>query len=269
MISLIKQLIRRTWIYVSLGKIKRSARRIQAKRKFLKWTGQDEKMLQFYSEFVKPGSLCFDVGANSGNRAKIFLKLNARVIAVEPQVSCVKDLKEFFKDNSQLYIVPKALGASDGEMTLWLCSSNVLSTLSLEWMESCKESGRFSKYEWENKVTVPVTTIDKLITQYGHPEFIKIDVEGFEYQVLQGLSKPIKTLSIEFTPECVQETIKCLEYLQALSKISTNYSLGEDMKFMLPEWISVEEMTDILWGFKDDALTFGDIYIRSYYTESA
>ena len=39
---------------------------------------QDLKMLEFYSQFVSPGNLCFDVGANIGNRVKIFLELSLR-----------------------------------------------------------------------------------------------------------------------------------------------------------------------------------------------
>ena len=43
----------------------------------------------FYSQFIRPGDLCFDVGANKGARAEIFLRLGARVVAVEPLPKCI------------------------------------------------------------------------------------------------------------------------------------------------------------------------------------
>ena len=36
------------------------------------WSDRDERLKLFYSEFIKPGDLVFDVGANMGNRSKLF-----------------------------------------------------------------------------------------------------------------------------------------------------------------------------------------------------
>jgi hypothetical protein len=70
-----------------------------------------------------------------------------------------------------------------------------------------------------------MTTLDRLIEQYGTPSFIKIDVEGFEYQVVKGLTQPVKTLSLEFTPEFIESTFKCIDHLQRLGNIRLNYSM--------------------------------------------
>ena len=55
--------------------------------------------------------------------------------------------------------------------------------------------------EWADHAVVPVTTLDALIDRYGLPAFCKIDVEGFEEAVVRGLSRPIPSVSFEFTPE--------------------------------------------------------------------
>ena len=52
-----------------------------------------EKQLHFYREFTGPGDLCFDVGANTGNRIDPLLQLGAKVVAVEPQKNCYRFLK--------------------------------------------------------------------------------------------------------------------------------------------------------------------------------
>ena len=45
----------------------------------------EEKRFNFYSGFINKGNICFDIGANYGNRTEVFLKLGSEVIAVEPQ----------------------------------------------------------------------------------------------------------------------------------------------------------------------------------------
>ena len=62
------------------------------------------------SGFIARGDLCFDVGANVGNRVKIFLKMRARVVAAEPQAACAAVLREKYGANANLTIVEVALG---------------------------------------------------------------------------------------------------------------------------------------------------------------
>jgi FkbM family methyltransferase len=49
----------------------------------------------------------------------------------------------------------------------------------------------------EASMTVPVTTLDKAIDEFGVPTFCKIHVEGFESDALKGLSKPIPLLALD------------------------------------------------------------------------
>jgi hypothetical protein len=79
--------------------------------------------------------------------------------------------------------------------------------------------------------------------------------------VLKGLTKPVGFVSLEFAPEFVETTVKCVNYLQALGMDRFNYSSGETMSFTLPKWISGQEMVDMLGSMPDDLRTFGDIYV--------
>jgi len=105
-------------------------------------------------------------------------------------------------------------------------------------------------------------TLDNLIKAYGSPKFIKIGVEGYEYEVIQGLSERVNALSLEFTPEFSESTIKCLEYLQALGDCVTNFSVGETFSFELSEWVSVDDMIRYLKQFRDNNKMWGDVYLR-------
>lgn len=247
----IKNIIKRSPLY---GIIKW----FRVKKEAVAWTAHDQKMLDFYSQFISRGALCFDVGANKGNRVKIFLKLKANVVAIEPQNDCVKILRTGYGNNKRLTVIQKALGESEGEAEIMISNANSISSLSPEWVEAVRNSGRFSEYSWNMKQIVPLTTLDGLIKQYGIPSFIKIDVEGFEYQVIRGLNQPVKALSLEFTPEFIESTFKCIDHLQRLGEIQLNYSMGETMQFTLAKWATPQEMVRILSSLKD----VGDVYVR-------
>ncbi len=226
------------------------------------WTKEDQEMLVFYSQFVSPGKLIFDVGANMGNRTKIFLKLGAQVVGVEPQDACVNFLKAGFDKNRNFTVIQKVLGSHEGEAELMISNSNTISSLSQDWIESVKSSGRFSNHSWEEKKVVPMTTLDRLIETYGIPSFIKVDVEGFEYEVVKGLSKPIGFISLEFTPEFIESTFKCIEHLESLGDVLFNYTIGESMRLVLDKYVTSKEIIGILEGYGEDNVLFGDVYCK-------
>ena len=223
---------------------------------------QKKKMIIFYSRFIRKGDLCFDVGANIGERTKIFLALGAQVVVIEPQERCMNVLKKRFKNSSNIFYVQHALGENEDELDLMISSSSTISSMSSEWIKKVKSSGRFSDYSWDKSVKVKVTTLDNLIELYGKPSFCKIDVEGFEYPVLKGLSKPIPSLSFEFTPEYGESSIDCINYLDNLGYEYFNYSIGESMEMELPEWVSSTVIIEIFQNLSDKTI-FGDIYAKS------
>jgi len=216
------------------------------------------EMKEFYSQFINSGDLCFDIGANIGNRTEIFLSLNARVVAVEPQSECLKKLRKTFGENTKLTIIPKALGQQEGEGTLLQGTVNTISTMSKDWISKMKESGRFSGHDWHKFIKVPVTTLDSLIRIYGTPKMCKIDVEGFEPIVLKGLSQPVTYISFEFNSEVLENAIECIYLCSKLGEAVYNYSNGESMKLSLDRWVDKDAIIKILQSF--DKGSFGDVY---------
>jgi len=216
-------------------------------------------MLNFYSQFIEKGDLCFDIGANVGNRTDVFLGLGATVIAVEPQTICVEKLRSSFKRNKNVIIVDKALGEREGFGKIAICEAEpTISTMSDKW----KTNGRFANnHEWSKRQPVSITTLDALIQKYGVPKFCKIDVEGFEKQVLKGLTVPIPFISFEFTREFFDDAKKCMAYLSSIGESRFNCSLGESGELFLPEWVTHDRVHTSLDSFDDDFL-WGDIYVK-------
>jgi len=230
------------------------------KRKALK---QKAIRTAFYSQFLKPGQISFDVGANMGNRTEAFLEIGCKVIAVEPQQECVEHLQSIFGENPNLVIVNKALDKEPGQKEIYISDAHTLSSMSKEWIECVKsEDGPFKDFNWDTKVIVETETLDALISQYGKPAFCKIDVEGFEYNVLQGLSQQIDALSFEFSMGVVDSTIKCIEYLAELGPTVFNYSLGESLHMELPGYVDKSSIINILKNHPGGKSTGGDIYAK-------
>ena len=223
--------------------------------------------LNFYSNLISPGDLVFDVGANVGSKTRIFLELGANVVSIEPQEACAEILhglknKIKLRDDQGFAIIQTALGETECKSEMIKSNASVLSTMSNEWIDVMTKSGRFENYSWNERITVSVTTLDKLIEEYGTPSYIKIDVEGYELDVLKGLTKPIKYVSLEFAPEFLHNTYKCIEYIESLGEVVFNYSLGESMQMGLDNYVASNILIDILNRFKNNYKIFGDIYCQ-------
>jgi FkbM family methyltransferase len=225
-------------------------------------TGAEAKYTRLYSQFVHAGDLCFDVGANVGRRTRVLLRLKATVVAVEPQEQCMRRLRRMFGARRDVILVPSAVGEKQGRSEMKLCDSHSLSSLSPAWIESVKSSGRYAQCNWGRSVPIDVTTLDALISQYGPPAFIKLDVEGYEYEALKGLSQAVHCLCFEFTPEFIESTRKCIDHLSHIGSPRFNYCLeSEQTSLQLAQWEPASRMQDLLASLSSQRLA-GDIYAR-------
>jgi len=104
--------------------------------------------------------------------------------------------------------------------------------------------------------------LDALIEQYGRPDFIKIDVEGAELDVLCGLNQSVPALSFEFTMIQRQLTVDCVERCMALGLTEFNVSMGESHQLSFEAWVNGQQLMGHLSTLPDEANS-GDVYARS------
>jgi FkbM family methyltransferase len=224
---------------------------------------QIRRMVRFYARFIRPGDLCFDVGAHVGSRIPAWARLGARIVAVEPLPICARLLRRLYGGAPNVELVEAALGAKPGQQAMLVCDREpTVSTLSREWAATMRHGRRsFATVRWDRSVVVPVTTLDALIARYGEPAFCKIDVEGYDLEVLRGLSQPLPALSFEYVPPALDTALACLDRLCQLGPYEFNWSPGESMRLQLPDWVASRQMASLLRSLPDQANP-GDVYAR-------
>jgi FkbM family methyltransferase len=217
-------------------------------------SGEDHQISLLYSEFVREGSLVFDVGANVGTRTKVFRHLRCRVVAIEPQRNCIAALKHTF--GSTIVVVHAAASDREGYADLHASDVTAISSLSSEWVEAAKKSEKFGNTNWNQKERVKLVRLDALIAQYGIPDFIKIDVEGHELSVLRGLSTAITALSFEFTPQFRDIATSCMDRLNQVGEYQFNFSRGDTGEMWFSKWMSSDDFKTALC----DVSNYGDVF---------
>jgi FkbM family methyltransferase len=186
-----------------------------------------EAEVRFYRRHLvglPPNGLIFDVGANLGYKTGIFLRLGARVVAIDPDEHNQNALHQGFvrwRRRPRVTVVGQAVSDADATATLWVTAPGAgVNTLSRKWVDvlgaDTQRFGAFVVYRDGRNVTT--TTLARLMETYGEPFFIKIDVEGHEPSVIRGLRQRVPYLQFEVNlPEFRREGAECVELLAGLA----------------------------------------------------
>lgn len=137
---------------------------------------------------IKPGDICWDIGANIGFYTCLLASLvedSGAVVAFEPAARTCGYLKENVSLNqfTNVTVVNKGLGDKQEQRLLHYSEAGLAEgTASLKYADGRAVSER-----------VALDTIDDLIRELPTPEFVKIDVEGYQLEVLRGGEHFFKT----------------------------------------------------------------------------
>lgn len=221
---------------------------------------RDAVMDALYARYLPAGGLAFDIGSHVGDRIASFRRLGARVVALEPQPVCATVIRAIHGGDADVKLVQSACGGQEGILKLHINSANpTVTTASKEFVRAADGAGGWEGQVWDEVLDVPVTTLDALIGQHGQPDFVKIDVEGFEDTVLSGLSKPVAALSFEFTTIQRDVADRCMARLVALGYRRFNVALGESQTLAFEAEIAADDMRRYLTDLPHEANS-GDVY---------
>jgi len=225
------------------------------------WIESEENECEFYAQFIPWGGLCFDIGANCGDKTNIFHLLGAHVVAVDPVPDCVLSLRRRFPAR-EVTVVDSAVGAESGDMPLHIGDSSTISSLLPDWIQ--RNPSQLSGRKVSEVRMVPVTTLDALILKYGIPAFCKIDVEGYEAQVLAGVSHAIPMLSYEWTKEGIDQVGICMKRLEQLGNYEFNFSYAFPLALESESWMSSTALMELLRhrSSRKQHDVWGDVFAR-------
>ena len=187
-------------------------------------------------------SMIFDIGANIGQSMLNFHEIfghDCRIVCLEPDENSYEFLKKNVVENNldNVQIVQKAIGDKNGEVGL--IQDNVT-------------GGRISKtvqYPTSQCIRVKETTIEALIEYYGVPELIKIDTEGCERAVLNGVknvrTRRDLTYIIEVRADTKKDIYKILGHLDCYC-IETQKQITDEA--MLPDFCNLLFSDQSFWS---------------------
>ena len=152
---------------------------------------------EIVKSIVKPGNICLDIGANIGYYTVLMSKLGGRVWAFEPEPSNVELLRKNVEiNNIYAHIFDIAISNESGDKELYLSDAS---------------HGMHRMYNSIHTRNTPIKINAGQIDRFEFPkvDFVKMDVEGTEMDVLKGMINTINRcrpkMMIEFHPPTLIE----------------------------------------------------------------
>lgn len=153
-----------------------------------------ESKVADYLEKLYPGlrsPLVIDVGANNGSYAKM-LSATLQAKGMQPKLFLFEPnpaLKEEILKNTaglEATVISNALSSAPGILTLYVAASHTLSSLQ-------NNSGLYEGMQYRQTIPVDVDTLDNFINlnEIPYVHYLKIDVEGYEFEVLKGTANAL------------------------------------------------------------------------------
>ena len=132
--------------------------------------------VEFLNEFLRLEDVCLDVGANLGYLTRLMANQVGRkgaVYAYEPNPTAFRLLQANTHDLPQAHIHQLAVSDIRGTAPFSVTANGTTSSLG-------------QRDEAKRTINAPVNTLDSLTARLPRVDFLKIDVEGFEFQVMRG-----------------------------------------------------------------------------------
>ncbi len=145
----------------------------------------------FIRKFLKPGDFVIDAGCNVGNRTLALADIISGALMIDANPICIERLQENFQINridlSAYHLLAKAVGAQPG----WVHFSD-------QGASSCQNHIILEKPAEAKTRRVEMVTLDGAMATIGqtHCRFIKLDLEGFDLDGLQGARQTLENAGV-------------------------------------------------------------------------
>lgn len=228
---------------------------------------EHEKEVRLYRGIVGKAALIFDIGAFDGHKSAAFLEICDRVVACEPDPFSFRRLRvRFRRSRDRVVLYPVAVTDRIGAGRLFVHHpGSAFNTLNERWVKALEADrgerwAETLQFPGGDDVEVHTTTLDDLIGRHGMPEFIKIDAEGSEKKVFDGLNQRVPCVSWEcLLPEFNEDLQAILQKLLSLDK-QTLFNVIHEEVLLFPEFSGYDVLVN--WLGRTDLFSF-DLVART------
>lgn len=199
----------------------------------------EQESLIWCRRLLRPGMVAVDIGAHIGYYTRIFSRLvgdSGRVLSFEPSSENFPVLSKNLSAGKyrNVTLFNKAVGAENTTGTLFVSPGHSNHSLNAGFTESVGQE------------QVEIVPLDLVLSQQGisRVDFIKVDVEGFEIHVLNGLMNVVKNSSeihmlVEYNPAALQSG-----GFQPVDLLTLIKDLGFDAYRILPDGSLRRDISD-------------------------
>jgi|1186.fasta_scaffold71113_2 FkbM family methyltransferase len=164
--------------------------------------GRRDRLLSYHDI-----DLLIDVGANVGQYASLVQRngYHRRILSLEPLSGPYRQLEAAAASNPYWQTRRTAVGARSGTVTLNIAVGSVFSSI-LPTLAPARSASRETHIVGEEEVSL--MTLDEIVGDDGDAVAVKVDVQGFERDVLEGASRTLqraKLVELELSPRPLYE----------------------------------------------------------------
>ena len=186
---------------------------------------------------IKVPETIIDIGSNKGQFILLMEELfpNKMVYSFEPIIEMLNRQKKFFKYKKNIIYYNLALGSSISTKDLLI--TNRMDSSS--FLNITKEKNDSKKYLIKEKRNITISTLDHILIKEKmvHPIFVKIDVQGYELNVLKGSSELLKKIDYLLIEVSKNEMYQN----QPTEKIIIEYLKGLNFNiFKANDWLTIK-----------------------------
>ena len=196
---------------------------------------REESTIEMFKKCIKQGNNVIEVGGHIGYMSLLFSQLagdKGKVFVFEPSINNLPYIRENIKKKANVQLIEKGAGDKNETATFFMDNLTGQNNSFVEDFDGFKsnQSASYDKSSGLTKVEVPIVTLDSFVLSenINNVNFIKIDVEGFEYEVLLGAKDLLKKYHPSIMVEVQRNQAPLADFLFEL-----NYKLYDDNGFQL------------------------------------